>query len=121
MKYGASAAACVSARAPSKTPSNSNVQTSATAWPRRHLNRIFERFYRVDKKPALAIRPARSASPSSSNRLAHGRHDSVETANLGAGATFLLHPPLAPIANPPGSRPAKIADKGRSISSTRSF
>ncbi len=100
MKYGASGRRVVVGARALEDAVEFYVQDFGNGMAEEHLNRIFERFYRVDK--------ARSRESGGTGLglaivkhivLAHGGAIRVES-ELGAGATFLFTLPLAPIAQP---------------------
>ena len=114
IKYGASGRRVVVGARPLEDAVEFYVQDFGQGMASEHLDRIFERFYRVDK--------ARSRESGGTGLglaivkhivLAHGGAIRVES-ELGAGATFLFTLPLAPAAPPapataPEEVPARIA------------
>ncbi len=114
IKYGASGRRVVVGARPLEDAVEFYVQDFGQGMASEHLDRIFERFYRVDK--------ARSRESGGTGLglaivkhivLAHGGAIRVES-ELGAGATFLFTLPLAPVAPPapataPDEVPARIA------------
>jgi two-component system phosphate regulon sensor histidine kinase PhoR len=110
MKYGASGGRVVVGARPLENAVEFYVQDFGNGMAEEHLNRIFERFYRVDK--------ARSRESGGTGLglaivkhivLAHHGSIRVES-ELGAGATFLFTLPLAPIA-PPTPAPAAAPEE----------
>ena len=108
MKYGASGRRVVVGAYALEDAVEFYVRDFGPGMAEEHLNRIFERFYRVDK--------ARSRESGGTGLglaivkhivLAHGGTIRVES-ELGAGATFLFTLPLAPIASP---TPAPAAEE----------
>jgi two-component system phosphate regulon sensor histidine kinase PhoR len=114
MKYGASGRRVVVGSRPLEDAVEFYVQDFGQGLAFEHLDRIFERFYRVDK--------ARSRESGGTGLglaivkhivLAHAGTIRVES-ELGAGATFLFTLPLAPAMSPssnpaPEEPPAKLA------------
>ena len=100
MKYGSSGGRVVVGARPLDDAVEFYVQDFGQGMAEEHLNRIFERFYRVDK--------ARSRESGGTGLglaivkhivLAHGGRIRVES-ELGAGAKFLFTLPLAPVVAP---------------------
>jgi two-component system phosphate regulon sensor histidine kinase PhoR len=112
MKYGSSGHRVVVGARPLETAVEFYVQDFGQGMAEEHLNRIFERFYRVDK--------ARSRESGGTGLglaivkhivLAHGGTIRVES-ELGNGATFLFTLPLAPAAPPaPPTRTEETSEK----------
>jgi two-component system, OmpR family, phosphate regulon sensor histidine kinase PhoR len=112
MKYGSSGHRVVVGARPLETAVEFYVQDFGQGMAEEHLNRIFERFYRVDK--------ARSRESGGTGLglaivkhivLAHGGTIRVES-ELGNGATFLFTLPLAPAAPPaPPARTEETSEK----------
>ena len=109
IKYGASGRRVVVGARPLEDAVEFYVQDFGQGMASEHLDRIFERFYRVDK--------ARSRESGGTGLglaivkhivLAHGGAIRVES-ELGAGATFLFTLPLAPVAPPaPATAPEEV-------------
>jgi two-component system phosphate regulon sensor histidine kinase PhoR len=106
MKYGASGRRVIVGARPLPAAVEFSVQDFGPGMASEHLDRIFERFYRVDK--------ARSRESGGTGLglaivkhiiLAHGGAIRVES-ELGAGATFLFTLPLAPVSSPVTATPA---------------
>jgi two-component system, OmpR family, phosphate regulon sensor histidine kinase PhoR len=110
MKYGGSGSRVVVGARPVENAVEFYVQDFGQGIALEHLDRIFERFYRVDK--------ARSRESGGTGLglaivkhivLAHGGTIRAES-ELGAGATFLFTLPVAPAGMAPGAgEPAKAA------------
>jgi len=119
MKYGASGRRVVVGARALEDAVEFYVQDFGTAWPK-NISTASSSASIASTKPALA-NPAHRPRPR--HRQAHRprprRHDSRRKRTR-RRRDLPLHLPLAPIAQPPGSRQRRIADKGRSISSTRS-
>jgi len=115
MKYGSSGGRVLVGARPHGSAVEFYVQDFGPGMASEHLDRIFERFYRVDK--------ARSRESGGTGLglaivkhivLAHGGTIRVES-ELGAGATFLFTLPLAPASAPP----AAPAEQPRPVVSDR--